>query len=256
VTTITPVHPLPPPLRSRRWSALVGVLVVLATACSVADEGLSEPTADPSEAPIASATPDPARDALLVEVRRLGATVDGARDALAGALESDATSGARRSGQEALELLVADDGPGDVTEDELRPLFPSASLERDDVLDAPDQLTNTLTAARDVGGTLGRAVVDLLRDPVAGDLGSWERDPAGVLVGIEATAQEAEDLEGLELAITELGGLGTQAIAWAQLTSDATSTEAARAFAERGLASLDTITVGIDLLEIDDEGAT
>jgi hypothetical protein len=252
------MRPLPPPPRSRRWPAAVGVAVLLA-GCSVADEAPAGPATDPSEAPIASATPDPARDALLVEVRRLTATVDAARDELAVALDAEGPTAARQAGRDALALLVAESGPDDTTGDEVRPLFPAESLGRDGLLDAPDQLSNTLTAARDVGGSLGRAVVDLLRDPVAGDLGSWERDAAGVLVGVEATTREADDLEGLEQAVTGLGGLGTQAIAWAQLTAEAASADDARAYAERGLASLDTIIVGIDLLELgedeDEDGA-
>jgi hypothetical protein len=253
VTTIGRVHPSPPPPRVRRWSAVVGVVALLAAGCSVADEAPAGPATDPSEAPIASSTPDPARDALLVEVRRLTATVAAAREELATALDAEGPTSARQAGRDTLTLLVAESGPDDTTADEVRPLFPAESLGRDDLLDAPDQLTNTLTAARDVGGALGRAVVDLLRDPVAGDLGSWERDAAGVLVGVEATTREASDLEGLEQAITGLGGLGTQAIAWAQLTAEASSTEDARAFAERGLASLDTIVVGIDLIDLGED---
>jgi ribosomal protein L11 methyltransferase len=41
--------------------------------------------------------------------------------------------------------------------------------------------------ARDVGGSFGNTVVDLLRDPVAGDLGAWQRDAAGVLASIDET---------------------------------------------------------------------
>jgi hypothetical protein len=250
------MRPLPPSPRARRWPAAVGVVALLAAGCTVADEAPAGPAADPSEAPIASATPDPARDALLVEVRRLTATVGAARDELAGALDAEGPTAARQAGRDTLALLVAESGPDDTTGDEVRPLFPAESLGRDGLLDTPDQLSNTLTAARDVGGALGRAVVDLLRDPVAGDLGSWERDAAGVLVGVEATTREADDLEGLEQAITGLGGLGTQAIAWTQLTAEAASTDDARAYAERGLASLDTILVGIDLLDLgEDEGS-
>jgi hypothetical protein len=256
VTTIRPVRPLPSPLRVRRWSVVVGVAVVLGTGCSVADDAPAGPATDPSEAPIASATPDPARDALLDEVRRLTATVGAAREELAVALDAEGPTAARQAGRDTLAVLVAESGPDDTTADEVRPLFPAESLGRDGTLDAPDQLTNTLTAARDVGGPLGRAVVELLRDPVAGDLGSWERDAAGVLVGVEATTRDADDLEGLEQAITGLGGLGTQAIAWVQLTAEASSTEDARAYAERGLASLDTIVVGIDLLDLGEDEPT
>lgn len=248
-----PVSPRPVPTvrrrpHRRRWVLLAGVAVV--AACSVADDPPPEETAPAEQAPIASSTPDPARDALDAEVERLGATVATAREALAETLDASTPARARQAATDALALLVAgaDDG------DDPRPLFPAESLGRDEVSDAPDQLTNTLTAARDVGGAHGNAVVDLLRDPVAGDLGAWQRDAAGVLLSIEATTQEAADLDGLEMAIAELPGLGTQAVAWVQLAAAATSLDQARAFAERGLAGLDTIVVGVDLLTRDAEG--
>jgi hypothetical protein len=251
VTTLprvaTPRVPRPP----SRWSILLVLVAGLATACGADDVADDEPAVEAAESPLGADTPDPARDHLVREVDQLRATVAGARERLAPALEADDAASARRAGREALELLVAPPGPDTGEADEVRPLFPAESLGRDEITDAPDQLTRTHTAARDVGGPLGRAVVELLRDPVAGDLGAWERDAAGVLVGVEAVTEGAGNLEELEFAVTELEGLGTQAIAWAQLTAEAGDTEAARAYAERGLASLDTITVGIEMLEED-----
>ncbi len=229
----------------------VGPWLVLAllAGCSLPAAGPEEPAGDPSRAPLGSSVPDPTRDVLIGEVQRLRATVTASRDALAAALDSDGTQGARTAADDALNVLVAERGEAS----EPRPLFPADTLDRDGDVDAPDQLTITLTAARDLGGQLGNAVVDLLRDPVAGDLGAWQRDAAGVLASVTATTREADDLTGLEAAISELPGLGTQAVAWAELTASAGSIEDARAYAERGVASLEVILVSLDLLGIDGE---
>lgn len=231
---------------------IVGSCLALAflAGCSLPAAGPEEPAGDPSRAPLGSSVPNPTRDVLLDEVQRLRSTVVSARGALGAALASDDPRAARDAGDDALALLVADAAPGT----DPRPLFPVDTLDRDGDTDAPDQLTHTLSAARELGGGLGNAVVDLLRDPVAGDLGAWQRDAAGVLASVTATTREADDLVGLETAIGELPGLGTQAIAWAQLTAAAGSIEDARAYAERGVASLDVLAVSLDLLGLDDEG--
>jgi hypothetical protein len=208
------------------------------------------PATDPSEAPIGSATPDPAQAALAAEIRDLQATIAAAREAFAGAI--DASPGAAAGAAEAaLELLIAEVGATDVdVADGPRPLFPAETVDRGEVGDTGDQLTATLTVARDVGGTVGNTVVDLLRDPIAGDLGAWQRDAAGVLAAIDETISVAASLEERELAIGELPGLGTRAIAWARLTTEASSTEDATAYAERGVANLEVIEVTIDRLEL------
>jgi hypothetical protein len=243
------------PRRGARLRGLLTVAVVAATSlsgCSLPSVEAPAPATDPAEAPLGSSTPDPARDALVGEVRRLQRTIAAAREGFAAALEGDGLGPARAAADDALELLVAAPGAtgSQQGDDDPRPLFPADTLERDDDGDAADQLTVTLTRARDVGGSLGNAVIDLLRDPVAGDLGAWQRDAAGVLASVDRTTDGATTLEEHEVAIAELPGLGTQAVAWAQLTADASSGDAARAFAERGVASLDVIRVTLDRLDL------
>jgi hypothetical protein len=256
--------PVPTTARSRPQPAVhgrvrrrvAGVVVVLGGAaalsgCSLPATDAPGTATDPTEAPVASETPDPARDALVAEIERLRASVAAAREAFAGAIDAGGTAESRRAAESSLELLVApaDLAPDDLDDDEVRPLFPATSGDRTSPEDAADQLTSTLTAARDAGGSLGNRVVDLLRDPVAGDLGAWQRDAAGVLASIDATVAEATTLEEREAAVAELPGLGTRAIAWARLTADASSPDDAHAFAERGVAHLDVILVTLDRVE-------
>jgi hypothetical protein len=227
--------------------------VALTTAlagCSLPSTEAPAPETDPSEAPVASSTPDPSRQALVTEVERLRATVAAARDELAGALDPPRPGAARAAAEAALELLVAEGAATDVDDDEPRPLFPSEPSDRGLPEAAADQLTLTLTRARDVGGRLGNTVVDLLRDPIAGDLGAWQRDASGVLDSIDLTLRDATTLEEREAAVAELPGLGTRAIAWARLTATASSAEDAERYAERGVANLDVITVTLDRLEL------
>lgn len=239
---------LPGRRRSTAWAGL---------AAAVALGGCSLPTTEPppsgiepAEAPVASSTPDPARDQLVAEIDRLRATVAAARDAFAGALDATGSNAARADAAAALELLVAPPSSDatDGTDDDLRPLFPSEPAERDLPDGTADQLTVTLNQAREAGGSLGDTVVDLLRDPIAGDLGAWQRDATGVLASIDATIAEAPSLEQQEAAVGELPGLGTRAIAWARLTENAASTDDATRYAERGVANLDVIIVTLDRL--------
>jgi hypothetical protein len=257
VTTSTPTRPRASLRRgaSPRAGLLLAALVAALAGCSLPSTEAPAPENDPSEAPVASSTPDPSRQALVAEVERLRTTVAAARDELAGALDPPRPGAARAAAEAALELLVADEtgagGAGtDGADDEPRPLFPSEPSDRGQPEDAADQLTLTLTRARDVGGSLGSTVVDLLRDPIAGDLGAWQRDAAGVLDSIDLTLRDATTLEEREAAVAELPGLGTRAIAWARLTAAASSAEDAERYAERGVANLDVITVTLDRLEL------
>lgn len=235
-----------------RRALVVGALLVSATlaGCSLPSAETAGPATDPAEAPIGSSTPDPARVALVEEVERLQATITAARDELARAVDAGSPAEARTAAEAALDRLVADPGAvGDGDSEGPRPLFAGETLERDEDEGAPDQLTLTLTRARDVGGTLGNTVVDLLRDPIAGDLGAWQRDAGGVLASIDETLASASTLEQLEVAVGELPGLGTRAVAWARSASDTADLEAARAYAERGVANLDVIQVTLARLE-------
>lgn len=245
-----PAHRRGAPRHALTWAGIAAAFTL--AGCSLPATETPAPDTDPTEAPVGSTTPDPARDQLVAEIDRLRATIVAAREAFAGALEATGPGAARSDAAAALELLVAPPGTdaADLEDGAPRPLFPSEPAERDLPEDTADQLTLTLTQAREAGGSLGNTVVDLLRDPIAGDLGAWQRDATGVLASIDATIADASTLEEREAAVAELPGLGTRAIAWARLTEDAASTEDAVRYAERGVANLDVIIVTLDRLSV------
>jgi hypothetical protein len=239
------------PARVRGWlRALALGLAVVALA------GCREPVAGPdgdgtvaAEEPLASVTPDPRRDALIASFGDLTASVTTARDALAEAAEATTTTAATAAANDALAALVVD---ATGTAPQTRPLFPAETVDRSTATAVEDQLTLTASIARDAG-TAGRELLHVLRDPIAGDLGAWQRDAAGVLASISEATTGATSLDDLDAAIAELPGLGTRAIAYAQLVTRASSTEAAVAFAERGAAHLEVILATLERVELEPE---
>jgi hypothetical protein len=225
--------------RRRAGAALAaGALFGATTACA-------EPVLDdeePSEAAPADPVPDPTHAAVLDEVTRLGDSVTAARTALAEAAAADDVASARRAGQAAVGRLLADG----TTTSEAPPLLPAETTDRETRPTELDALTATLTAARAAGGELGERVTGLLRDPIAGDLGAWERDAAGMVGQARAVADPGAELDALDPAVLALQGDALRALAWAYLTADAEELDAARAYAERGVVHLDLILEAID----------
>jgi len=239
---MTPVrdsrHPLAAPLTAGLTALLTAGLV-----------GCAEPTlpdqppVEEAEAPVEQATPQPDRDALLATVGEFTDAVEQARDLLVQAMQASGTTTARTAAEQALAVLVEDAGAGDPP---TRSIFPGTTVEeRGGSGAAEDALTLTLTAANDAGGSLGRDVADALRDPLAGDLGAWQRDPAGMVAFVADEVAQASDLAGAERIVRELPGDGTKALAWTLLTVDAPSLDEAVAYAERGAAHLDVVLVAV-----------
>ncbi|MFA9432360.1 hypothetical protein [Egicoccus sp. AB-alg2] len=203
-----------------------------------------QPSAEGAEAPAEQATPQPERDALLAATNELTAAVEQARDLLTEAGQAPEPAAARQAAQQALAVLV--DGAGSGTPPG-RPIFPGTTVEeRGGAGEADDALTLALTAANDAGGSLGRGVADALRDPLAGDLGAWQRDPAGMVALVEEQMDGVGDLESAEQLVRELPGDGTRALAWAYLTAGATTMDDAARYAERGAAHLEIVLVAVD----------
>lgn len=197
----------------------------------------SEPEAADVEAPTETPTPEPERAELVAAVDELVASLQRARDLLLEAAEAGSATAAREAADGALAQLVV--GLGDARP-EGRAVFPSVtSEERGGDGDADDALTLALTAASEAGGTLGQAIADALRDPLAGDLGSWQRDPAGLVDLARQVGADGGDLDALDAAVRELPGEGTRAIAWAMLAADTSDGDKVAAYAERGATHLD-----------------
>jgi hypothetical protein len=252
-----------PPLRV---PPLVAAATLVALTIGCAEPALPETTdGEGAERPVETRTPDPGRDSLVAQLTELRVAVAATRDELVEAMDAPDVAAGRRAGDRAVarlvdapELELGATGPDDA----LPPLFPSTTTERGSIDGADDLLTGTLTAARDAGGALGRSTLELLRDPLAGDLGTWQQDPAGVVASVRATAGSADDLRSLERAVLELPGEGTRALAWALLTADPPTAADLGAYAERGVAHLDLVLTALDGLldqlagDEDTEGGT
>jgi hypothetical protein len=245
MSRMPPSRPARRSTRPRLAAAAGGLLVLLVTATGCAEPALPEAgEGEDAPQPVEAQMPEPGRDELVARLGELRTAVAAARDELAAATEvSDAS--AAEGGARAVALLV--DAPElDGDDAATAPVFPSTTTERGSIEGADDLLSVTLTAARDAGGELGRATLELLRDPLAGDLGNWQQDPAGVVAAVRSTADRGGDLQALERAVLELPGEGTRALAWALLTSEASDGEAATAYAERGVAHLELVLLGLD----------
>lgn len=189
---------------------------------------------------------DPLEDDLVVQVRALRETIvaamvlladaragdDAAADAAVGALTADERLTTTSAG-------VAPPSPG------VAPLFPGPRTSREETIDYGDTLTRTLTAARGAGGPLGERISQVLSDPIAGDLGIWQRDAEGLLDAVDAAARSTT-VEEAEAAVLDLPGEGTRALAYALLAARAEDAGARRAYAERASAHLDIVLRAID----------
>ncbi len=217
---------------------LLGTLLLL-SGCT--DPQLADPEApEGAEAPPEEEEPDVDREQLEEQIDRFAALVADVRDDLAPALDSDDRTTVQQAAEAAYGSMVAEeDGQG---------LFPSDIGEQERDSAGEDVLTETLSIARERGGELGRATVEMLRDPVAGDIGSWERDPAGMLAATLATVQDVDDLDEAIAAVSELDGDGTRAIAWLALARDSDDATLAADAAERADGHLGVIDVALELL--------
>ena len=194
---------------------------------------------------------DPTGDALLLQLDLIEATVTAARDALRTAATAAEPAAARSAVIDARTLLLAEGTPTDGP----MPLLPAATAERDAASDLPtDLLTATATLAGDDVSPRARTVLELLRDPIAGDLGAWQRDAEGMvtLVGEVADAALAagDALDAAEAAVRELDGEATRALAWTSAASEALEAgrpDLAREHAARGAAHLEVVRLGIGL---------
>lgn len=223
---------------------LLAALTLGAAACS--DPG---PDSEPSEEAAATSEPaatDPLEEALYDEVRSLRATVVRAREHLAATRD-----GAGGAAELAVAALTADERLAEA-ESDVAPLFPGPNTSREENVDYGDAFTRTLTAARGASGRFASEVSHMLADPIAGDLGIWQRDAEGLLEAVDDAAR-ARSVEEAETAVLELPGEGTRALAYALLAVRASDDDARSAYAERGIAHLDIVIRAIDTALGDEE---
>jgi hypothetical protein len=243
-------------MRRSRLATLVtsAALVLAAAACAPPELGTDDEVTVEPTGPDLNA-PDPRKGALVDALEALDATLEAANGALREAASAPDLITSRAAAERAVHLLSADpdlggdlDGDGAVATPQAPPLFPGPTERLDDGEDYGDAFSRTLTAAR-AAGAAGGDVVDLLRDPVAGDIGVWQQDAGGVLESIR-DAIAAGSLEEIEVAVAELAGEGTRGLAWALAAVRSSELEAVHAFADRGAAHLDLIRSAIDAVEV------
>lgn len=223
--------PIPTPL------VLAAVLTLGAVACSAPG-----PQSDEAGTDVATTEPDatdPLEEGLVAEMRALRATVAAARELLGEAAAGDAAAA-----EEAVAALTADDRLADA-ETDVAPLFPGPDSSRAETIDYGDAFTRTLTAARGASGTFASEVSQILADQVAGDVGIWQRDPEGLLDEVDGAAR-ARSVEEAEVAVLELPGEGTRALAYALLAARADGDDDRTAYAERAIAHLDIVLRAVD----------
>lgn len=245
-------HGCAPVTRARLARRLTGLAVLVGVTL-----GCAEPAAvngDPAsgaDEPTATDQLDPLNDDLREEVVELAGTVAGIRGHLAEVADAADTQAAGRAAEAALDTFL------DVPDDAVGGLFPSTESAAVRGGDGDDAVTTTLNAARRAGGELGRSVVEVIRDPIVGDLGALERDPAGVIEAARAATQGVASTSSAIESVAELPGEGVRALAWTFLAAETGSLKTARAAGERAEAHLGVVAVAVELLleDVGDSGA-
>lgn len=270
-----PRHPLP---RHLLGAAACAVLLAGAVGCTTDTAPPPAPSPTGTSSPLTAVDPDrEALEGLVAELEdtvtalraELEAAAAGDQDALVaaaellvadvGAVTGAAASGAGASGvagDDQPEGETGGDGadpdpsddadatPPTVDLDAPPPILPGPLASRAESIQYGDLLTRTLAAARGAGSA-GEPVQRFLADPLAGDLGAWQRSPGDQLDAI-ADAGTTGDLQATQTAVLQLQGEASRALAWVVhgLTVPADAADAA----ERALAHLAIIDLSLDQL--------
>jgi hypothetical protein len=138
---------------------------------------------------------------LTLQLERITARIALIRTALDGAEPEPAA-------REAVGLLLGPAGGGTAPG-----LLPAITPDRADT--GSDDLTTGLIAlAGETGGERGRLVLELVRDPMLGDLGAWQRDPVGIITLLRSIVEQAGDTAELDTLLLELPGELTRALGY------------------------------------------
>jgi len=183
----------------------------------------------------------------------LHAVVDAAADAgdapdaggAADDVDAETRAALRALGDEAVGLLLGAPGGGSG-----QGLLPAVEPDRGGTA-TDDLLTALITSAGDVGGERSRLVLELIRDPLVGDLGAWQRDPVGVIALMRAIAEEHSG-EGtatatLDAAVLEVPGELTRALGYALVIAGTDDIRLAAHAAERAIGHLGVVIVALEL---------
>lgn len=239
---------------------------VLAVACSDPEVTTPDPAAtdtapdgtvsDAAEPGPVAEVPDPRGAVLDAAAEAMRATLTDARQGFETLSRATSISADRATALRVRAVLAADprwqDLDGDGTADDLgvRPLLPGPIQSREETIDYGDAFTEVLTAGRDAGAA-GADWIDVLRDPVVSDLGAWQRDSEGLLLGIELAVRDLDDgtpLPDVERGVSEIAGEGPRALAWALLAVETDDLARLQAYGERGVVHVDVMLDAVTLL--------
>jgi ribosomal protein L11 methyltransferase len=216
---------------------VVAFALLLGTACTspeVQDATDDEPAAADSQPSL-----EPEAQALIDEAERARELLTRIRTELERASTADDLPSVRAAASTADGLLVAS------ADSDREALLPGEAAERTERATNPAVFTVLLTQARDVGGAIGRDLIESLRDPIAGDLGAWELDAPGVVATARAAPEGASDVESAAERVLTLDGEAKRAIAWVHLARTSEDLELARLAASRATDHLEVIDIAL-----------
>ena len=211
--------------------------LLLGTACTSPE--VPDTTADDPTVTVSQPTLDPASQALVDEVEEARDLVARIRSELESAGAAGDLPAVRAAADDADELLVA------TADSDHQALLPGEAAERTERPATDAAFTVLLTSAREVGGSIGRDLVESLRDPIAGDLGAWELDAPGAVASARAATGEASDVETAAERVLTLEGEAKRAIAWVDLARTSEDLELARLAASRATDHLEVIDIAL-----------
>jgi len=236
-------------LRMRPVRTVVGVaLAAVLTACGVPIPPELPDTTAPrggttTEGEVDRLIPIDARtEELVAALGSLSARIAEARDLL---LTSDADARAEAVGV----LLGVPEGgtaPG---------VLPAIEPDRGGTA-SDDLVTALITLAGDIGGERGRLVLELVRDPMLGDLGAWQRDPVGVVAVLRTIVSDtvggtggsrAADTRALDAALLELPGELTRALGYALAVAASEDVALTTHAATQGAGRLGVVLIALEI---------
>lgn len=151
----------------------------------------------------------------------------------------------RALGETAVGLMLGEPGGGSGAG-----LLPAVEPDRSGT-GTNDLITELITYAGDVGGERSRLVLELVRDPLVGDLGAWQRDPVGVITLLRSIADEysapGSDPSQLDAALAEIPGDLTRALGHALVIATTEDTSVAAHAARRAAGHLGVVIIAIEL---------
>ena len=224
-----------------RSASLLLAAALLITACGVPIPAEIPDTRGPRDGGAAEVDrlvpQDERAGELTAALRDLGVRISEARDLLA---DGDAA---------AVGVLLGAPGGG-----EAPGVLPAIEPDRAG-LGSDDLVTAVVTLAGDVGGERSRLVLELVRDPMLGDLGAWQRDPVGVITVLRTTAETSTaggpDALGvpdaLDAALLEIPGELSRALGYAFVLASTDDPGLVDHAAAQGSGRLGVVLVALEL---------